>query len=346
MRGLLAVMVFVAACSDGDRGMPGDASVGEDADASVSNNLQPPGPPMIVCPSGWPETVLADGHRFCEPWAPDEDTACPAGQARFVGSSSCTVVGSACPEGDLPEGLPADRDVIFVSTSAPAVGRDGTRERPFAGLGEAFSAASGGEIFALGKGRHSVAATFPEDTTLWGACTAETELVAAFVDDATGTISAHSGATVVVQNLSIFGAQPGFRVEERATLNVQDVIVSGSGLAGAFVLDGTFVADGFVVRDSAPRDGQFGRGLQVQGGGQAEVSRAVFERVRDIAVQVVDSESSAELSDVAIRGVRPDGAADLGRGVETGTGAALVLSRAVIEDVRDTGVFVGGGRAA
>ncbi len=334
----MAALLF-AACSD-DMRMTTDSGVGPDAgtDAFVT----PPTAPMMPCPMGWSEAALPSGATFCEPWGEDDDTSCPAGSARFVGGAACEVVGPPCPAGDLPEDLPADATVLFVSTSAPPVGRDGSRERPFANLDEVFRAASGGEIFALGKGRHSFGGTFPEDTVFWGACAAETEIVAGFTDESTGTVTAHGGAHVTVRNATIVGDQPGFRVEEGATLEVHDVIVTGSGLAGAFVLDGTFIADGFVVRDSAPRDDMFGRAVQVQAAGHAEITRAVFERVHDIAVQVIE-EGTAELNDVAIRDVTPDGSADLGRGIEVSGGGRMTISRVVIARTHDSGIFVGDG---
>jgi len=344
MRWLAALGLAVSVgCSGGDRVPMMDSGV--PPDSGTPTFVTPPMAPMVVCPEGWTESPLAVGGSFCEPWSEEEDTTCAPGQAWFPGASACETVGPPCPAGDLPEDLPPGADVIFVSTSAPPVGRDGTRDRPFTNLDEAFRAAAGGEIFALGKGRHRIGGTFPDDTSFWGACAAETELVADFVDESTGTVTAHEDAHVAVRNVTVVGDQPGFRVEERATLELHDVIVSGSGLAGAFVLDGTLIAENFVVRDSSPRDGMFGRALQVQEGGRAEVTRAVFERVHDIAVQVTDPGSSATIRDVAIRDVTADGTADLGRAIEVSFGGALELERAVVEDVRDAGIFVGGGEA-
>jgi hypothetical protein len=83
----------------------------------------------------------------------------------------------------------------------------------------------------------------------------------------------------------------------------------------------------------------------VQAGGRADVRRAVFERVHDIAVQIAEPGSEAVLADVAIAAVAPDAEGELGRALEVGPGGSLALERGVIEDATDAGLFVGGTAA-
>jgi len=221
--------------------------------------------------------------------------------------------------------------------------RDGTPEHPFRNLDEAFAGAHGGEIFVMGKGRHGIDGVFPFDLKLWGACASETELIATHGDENAGTVTALDGATVEVRNVTILGPTPGLRVQGGAVLRAQDVLVTGAEFAGAVVLDGTLEAHDIAVRDSALRDGGWGRALTVAGGGSAEIERAVFERVYDMAVQIGEAGSSATLTEVAIADITPDEVSRLGQGVEVVNGATATLSRTIVEAARDTGLYVDDG---
>ena len=69
-----------------------------------------------------------DGPAWCEPWPGGAPEDCGADEAHFPGEPGCVRVGSACPAGGLPEGLPSDRPVVYVR--AAATGGDGTVASP------------------------------------------------------------------------------------------------------------------------------------------------------------------------------------------------------------------------
>jgi hypothetical protein len=232
--------------------------------------------------------------------------------------------------------------VLYVAAT-PGSGGDGSRQNPFHDLGSAFRASEGDPIMALGKGTHTIAATFPESVTLWGACAEATHLVAGFEDDVTGTVTAHGGATVQLRNVHVRGPTPGLRVQGGASMDVRNVVVSGTGIAGVWVLDGsTFTARSLVVRDTEghPTMG-FGRALNVSGGSRAVVRTGAFERTQDIAVFAADPQSELVLEDVAIRDTRPNRLDDaFGRAVEVSLGASAVFERLAIESNHEYGLFV------
>ncbi len=82
------------------------------------------------------------------------------------------------------------------------------------------------------------------------------------------------------------------------------------------------------VRDTAPRasDLSFGRGLGVQDGAMAQVSRALFERNRQVTIMVVGLDASARLEDVVVTDTL---VAECGAGCASGAGD-FVVTRAAL----------------
>jgi len=95
-----------------------------------------------------------------------------------------------------------------------------------------------------------------------------------------------------------------------------------------------------LVRRTRGLDGALGRGIQVQMGSEAEISRTVIEENLDIGV-MVDGSSSAQFEDVVVRGTGSrtvDGTA--GRGIQV-QGSTATLSRVRLEANHDVGLFAG-----
>jgi hypothetical protein len=97
------------------------------------------------------------------------------------------------------------------------------------------------------------------------------------------------------------------------------------------------------VRDTQGRDsdGDAGDGLGVQDGGQVTVQRCRFDRNRSVGVQVVDADSSLELTDVVVADTASSTLDQyFGYGLSAAGGSRLTASRVVVMDNRCTGVFV------
>ena len=315
-------------------------------DAGPPEGIAPPAPPVLACAVGWREVLLPEGVTVCEPWPEGGPVDCGAGEAHFPGTPGCAVVGRACPSRDFTEELPTGRRVIFIS-GRPGGGGSGTRDDPFHDLGDAFAAASGGEIFALGKGTHVINALFPEDTTFYGACTRDTIIEAGFADPYTGAMTSAEGATVELRDVTIRGPTPGILVSEASTFIADSIIIEGTGISALWVTVGsTFEGRDIVVRDTLGVADGFGRALTVDGG-SATILRGAFERTREIAVQAVGAGASLTLEDVAIRDTGPQSTdRAFGRAVEAWEDASVTLRRVAIESSLEYGVYIGGGASA
>lgn len=153
----------------------------------------------------------------------------------------------------------------------------------------------------------------------------------------------------------------------RASLELTDVLAiatqrSGGFAAGLGVIDGTSAtSDRLAVLDTAwmgivviggdasldARDlivrrvevaADLGDGLVAGEGARVIVSRVLVEDVQVLGVMGYGEGTTIGLSDATIRRVREAPPHGVGRGVEADVGASITLTRAVIDDVVDTGV--------
>ena len=100
-----------------------------------------------------------EGVATCEPWPETGHLDCTEpDEAHFAGEPGCARIGSECPAGDLPEGLPTSGPVVYVSAAA-APGGDGSIGAPFQTIDDAASLAGLGWIVAVGKGTYDEAVT-------------------------------------------------------------------------------------------------------------------------------------------------------------------------------------------
>ena len=136
----------------------------------------------------------------------------------------------------------------------------------------------------------------------------------------------------------------GLNVEQGAEAEVRRAVMDDNREIGVFVdTNGSLLLEDAVVRGTRERasDGNFGRGLNVQDGAEAQVRRAVMDDNRQVGVFVGGTGSSLLLEDAVVRGTREqalDGA--LGRGLSVQDGATAQVRRAVVDDNREVGVFV------
>ncbi|MGF1469805.1 MAG: hypothetical protein ACFCGT_27080 [Sandaracinaceae bacterium] len=142
----------------------------------------------------------------------------------------------------------------------------------------------------------------------------------------------------------------GLGVEEGARVELWRGLFEGNRDVGVFVSrDGAEAMLGdLVVRDTLPResDGAFGRGMAVELGASATLSRGLVERAHEVGVAVSGEGAAAVLEDLVVRDTLPrhsDGALGQALGVERG--ARVEMRRGLLERNREVGVLLAGQAA-
>ncbi|MBW2461126.1 MAG: hypothetical protein JRH11_05735 [Deltaproteobacteria bacterium] len=359
LRSLLSVLLLGSACGDDEAvDAGGDAMVGHDAMvAPDAGFVAPPEIPWLAagippfewpCPSGWQNTTEGN-FTFCTPYADAGPSACPAGEAHFVGEPGCRAIGAACPSGEFADGLPSDGSVVFVSPGA-SPGGNGTMGSPYPTLAEVpWSTLTSGTTVALGKGTYPGIIRVPAGVHVVGACVNETVLTGAAIGTSRAVIyGAAPGEPASVRDLSIVDPQQfGVWADEGHRLRVQGVLISGAAGWGAFVQGvGTemTLAD-VVIRDTrAPLEGNSGAGILAVLGGRVEAVRVVVEDSAETGVIVASPGSEAELTDVAIIGSYPTSreptVSTEGRGLDVEYGASVVANHVYLQQNHESAIFV------
>lgn len=356
MRGWAIVAAVLAACGGDPDGGPLDAGLdasGDDAGFDVAEPEPPVAPEapaatepprMTPCPAGWREVVDPDAAEVvtCDPWPASGPEDCAAGEAHFPGGAGCERIGAVCPEGDYADGIVEGPDVLHVLAGADP-GGDGTLGAPFATIGEAIAAAPDGALIALSKGTFDEVVTVDRPLTLQGACVAET-IVAPSVASETEAVLTLTGDGATVRDLQVAAARLGVVVEAADGVRMESVLVAGAQVAGVRVdAAAVLAATDLVVRDTGarPSDGMNGYGLEVIGGGRADLARAAFERNTTIGITVDGVGAELSASDLVVRDTlsRPS---DLlyGSGVGVRFGARVALTRAALEHNRGNAMAV------
>lgn len=354
LRWLLALGLGSTACGGDDVSEPasevdaGTADIGNGTPDGGNQALDVAPPIFTPCPGGWQQRRDDElGIDVCEPW-PDSSPVswgCPTGwrpantdgvdtcepfpeggaaecddpyQAHFPGEPGCRVVGAPCPEGDFPEGLPEDVNIVYVQPGFQ--GGDGSSTAaPLGSLDEVnFRSLPPGSVIALAKGLYRWTGILTREATLWGACPEETVLSSPIplptnAPDALVTIRAPglgSGPDFVVKNLRVSdSSRPGFQVGGRMGLRLEGVIIErATGLGMGALNRGRLFASDLVVRGTRPLPGGlFGIGLTAQEGAQVTIQRAIISRNRTYGVLLGDDGSEQTqlvLEDSMIRDTR------------------------------------------
>jgi hypothetical protein len=296
----------------------------------------PAAPSLTPCPMGWTQTM--GDVSTCEPWPNDSPQTCPSDSAQFPGDSACVRVGLDCPAGNWPDTFP-DGGVRFVLAGA-AAGGTGTQQSPFSTLDEAVAGAQPGDVIALSKGTHTVNAALPAGILVYGACTGQTTVTTV----SSTTLQAAlwtSSPGVSVRNLRITGPRAALTCDgANASLDVQDVVVDSATAGGLIVLAGSHAtARDVVIRKTAPYNGIFGNAIVVQEASTLTLTRAVLDGNANVALQAGDHGTTVTVFDLAILDTRPLPDHTMGRGINAQDGAALVVSRAIVQGSRDTGII-------
>jgi hypothetical protein len=302
-----------------------------------------------TCAPGWLQEEVAPGtdlaHRICVPPA---QSACPDGQAQFLGEAACRALGTACPAGAFLDETALRSlapsytgKIIYVDPASP-VG-DGSRGSPLPTVSAALSAAAKGDIVALAKRTLTEAIRIGKSVALVGSCVDGTTVVAPSVDEQNATLFVFVAGNARVANLRISGPRVGLWVNVGAALSAASVEVKeamGSGIL--FTNDTSGDLQEIVVRDTRSRASNKtgGLGLNLGQGAKVTVSRGLFERNRSFGVNaqipIAGRTPVLELTDVVIRdtrGAEKDGAD--GFGILFANGGQLTLRRTLLERNRN-----------
>jgi hypothetical protein len=280
---------------------------------------QPAGIPPELCGEGFEP----DGDAGCEPVLPAEP--CPPRLMAVPGDTDCSEV-IPCGAGKWGD-IPVDATTVYVDGSYAGAGSDGSATKPWTTITAAVAAAAPGAIVAVAAGSYvEDVVVFGKAVRLWGKCPEEVEVV--------GT-GAAVPALVIAQ-----GAQGS---------EVHALAAAGGGTTGiaVFGVEDVLVEAVWVHDVPGP-----GIGVLDDAGAStsATVRRALVEQNHDVGVVVMGSDASFE--NVVVRGTLPQtGTQELGWGIaiqdDAGSGAhATALVRgSIVEQNRDSGVFVWGSEA-
>jgi parallel beta helix pectate lyase-like protein/uncharacterized protein DUF1565 len=284
----------------------------------------PVAPRFRPCPSGWAETEL-EGLSACDP-IPAGTGACAIDQLSIPGAgAACVAIGPPCPAGDYASDLPEGRPTLYVKQGAPA-GGTGTAAAPFATIARALSAARQGAVIAVSKGTFEEAISLADPArngiAIWGAC-AKASIIG-------GGLSVEAGVVAEVHSISIFGPNGSVLAKEGAGLDLDRVIVDGSGAAEAVAAESGAAITGANISIRAAS----GAGIAVRGGAAASLDRVYLSGSGGEAVSALDAASRLSLTNAHLE--------DTGIGIEVASGARVDLAKALVERSRSAAIRADG----
>jgi hypothetical protein len=245
--------------------------------------------------------------------------------------------------------LPTDATVIFVRAGEPP-GGTGTRDAPMGSLAAALGAARSGTVIALSRGTFEGPFELPGGTTLWGACVSGTIVSRATPGSLPVTLYA-DGRGVTVRNLQLTGDGPGIMVGTGNSLDLVDVLVTGTTIFGVGSAGGTLTGRNIVVRgtrvDQEPDyAGTAGWAVDAEVRAQIDLTRVVFEGNASAAVIAYDAGTVVRLTDAALRNTQSDAFGNFGEALWVEAGARIEVERGVFEGNIESGVMAFGAAAA
>ncbi len=136
----------------------------------------------------------------------------------------------------------------------------------------------------------------------------------------------------------------GIQVGAGGSLMLEDSELVGNRGFGVALLDGASATiTGTEIHDTAPDGlGDGGDGLVLQSGASATVTGCTFADNATAGIDVMETGSSATISDTVVRGTRPDDHSLYGIGMVVALGGTLEASGVSIEDNWCTGVYTTG----
>lgn len=289
----LAAIMLAIGCD----GRPPSGDAGVDADLPDPGLVDIPwlaagDPPLVpspehACPEGFRSERTDTGIVSCRPWPEGGPATCTGVEAHFPGEPGCARVGSACPSGEWPDGLPTDRPIVYVRNGLAG---DGTQARPYNSVGLAVSRAPAGAIVAVAKGTYDEPRVdLFSDVTVWGACPEQTILSSDVVSEEDTLVGAFLGDGEL-RNVTVRAPGTiGIYVAMGVTVRLEDVVVDAAAGYGLYVtgIGTTVSAEDVIVRDVTTfASGTGGSAVQVIDGASLTLRRASLERGAQIALTV------------------------------------------------------------
>ncbi len=332
---------FASRIDDGTRAVQGNIP------ASPLPPALPALPVLTPCPAGWRELPppAVGGAVTCDPWPDGGVHACAQDEAHFPGTPGCSRIGSDCPAGEWPEGLPTPVPVRYVRAGGLA-GGDGSTATPFGSVAAALVTAAPGTILALGKGTFDEAVQLPAQITLWGACVAQTHLVRSAAS--TGYAVSVLGDGAAVRNLHIGGPQSGLRINVAGTrFEMRDLVIAGAQSIAVLAYNAVqLTGSRVVIRDTQPQPGTNaeGRGLSIEHGAQADLKWVSIESNRLLGVSCSGAGTRVGLEDTVVRDTKSVlGTGDYGRGLSVTNDGKFEGKRLVLERNQEFGFIAESG---
>ncbi len=327
---VLALALF--ACGGRDGGPPADAGVDarEPAPTGVDIPWVTAGEPPLTptppreCPTGFRQVCADTGVCVCDPWPETGALDCTGVEAHFPGEPACARVGTACPAGTWPEGLPSDRHIVYVRAGAGGSGSGlGTMTNPYSDVGFAVSRAEPGSIVAVARGTYDGRVDLLDDVSVWGTCPEETILTSSEAGEMSTVVGAFFPGTSELRNLTVRAdAAMGIYVEGGASVSIRDVVIDrawGFGIyasdAGTSVDVENVIVENVIAFPSGPSS--TGIGIQYIDGAGGMVRHTALEN-NVVGHMVVAFDSVVTLDRVV--GRRSPGQPD---GIRTGTALAV-----------------------
>lgn len=353
-RSFASLLLLAGLCTGcGTTERPAAPDAGPDADLPTPGLVEIPwlaagspaltASPVRACPRGFRETHTEHGVQLCDPWPEGGPLDCAGASAHFPGEAGCAPIGTACPAGEWPEGLPSDRAIVYVR--AGAVGGDGTQATPYGDVQRAISRAPMGAIVALARGTYTGRVELFGGVSVWGACPAETVLTTTDAGEAETVVGAFLGGRTELRNVTVRGAAAmGIYVDGASTVRLLDVVVDGAAGYGLYATSvGSVVdAENLLVRDVTRfPSGNAGIGAQITDGATATLHRVALERNVEAQLFVV-SGSAATADLLTTRDSLGTGGRTLraGLGIAVQQRAQLTLSASSIDGDEAVGILV------
>lgn len=289
------------------------------------------------------EACVPVGHLDCQPplvphasgWGCDWPLpSCDAGVALMDG-------GCGWP-GDCSAAFPPPAATHFVDAAFDAGQLDATH---FSKPSDALAAAPAGAVIAVERGTYVDTVRFTKTgQQLVGRCAAEVVLQSP--GGSAGGFELYSAVTATVQGVRA-RAHRGGAVVVAGHLTLVDSVLDQSREIGAMVVTGGRLSmlRSAVRSTASASNGALGRGINIEAGGQVDLTESTVEDSGEVGIFVQEQGSRLTLTRSAVLGTRGDGAGAGGRGVTVRLGATATFLGALVRGVRDMGMFIIGSEA-
>ncbi len=153
-----------------------------------------------------------------------------------------------------------------------------------------------------------------------------------------------SASTVHIERSSILDTRPGhtvsegINVREGSDLTAIDSTIQGFSTIGLLISESSVTLQGCEVLDTSPdASGEYGRGVEIQDGGDLTATDTLIARNHDAGVFLL--ESSAVLERCRVSETRLNGDGEGGDGIYLMEGSSVLVTDGSISDNHSTGVF-------